>query len=331
MVILQAGAMKCGNFWLYCILQNILKHSGLEHRSFFQQHPAYENAKKEDLLFPGQADIDHITIKPDGCYIEWGASNLEPIQDIDDYVRQCRHVWTHSPVCPLSLEVYPKFDRIVYIIRDPRDAAISFSKFAFTPHRLKYYPHYETGPDTFLEHNLDGLLRDWVHHVGGYLKHAYDLQIHVVFYERLLHSFDTEVSRLLNYLDLELDMDALQAIKHDVAFDTMSREAPHHLRKGQSNQWMNVLTESQKQYASRLAGPMIKLLNYPFTDESQPTLPCLPATLNLQQIEAAMAPVRRTFSEEIKRVCSFLISDRTFRAKITRIRNWNAEKYRKVL
>ncbi|NJM16702.1 MAG: sulfotransferase domain-containing protein, partial [Bacteroidales bacterium] len=37
--------------------------------------------------------------------------------------------------------VFPKFDKIVYIVRDPRDVALSMARFQFTPYMQTYYPH----------------------------------------------------------------------------------------------------------------------------------------------------------------------------------------------
>ena len=155
MRILQAGVPKSGNFWLYRLLRSITRESGMEHRSFIQEHPIYEIARELELGFAGQADVDCLNIEPEACYcrINGGAVFYERIGDIDEYVSRCSHVWTHSPICQRSFDVLRKFDKVIYIIRDPRDVAVSMSQWVFTPYFVKYYPpHYEKRPTSYLKH-----------------------------------------------------------------------------------------------------------------------------------------------------------------------------------
>lgn len=316
MRILQTGEAKSGNLWLYKILQNIIHCAGLENPSFIQNHPIHDLAKTWDLSYKEQADIDVLDIEPHQCFYRISSVFRMPIEDIDDYIHQCSHVWTHSLFCERSLSVLPKFDKVVYIIRDPRDVAISRSRFAFTPYMLKYYPHGVTDPDSFLELSLDGTVRRWVQHVGGYLKHKDDLHIYVVFYERLLRSFDTELSHLLRYLDIKLDEKAIDHIKREVDFTTMKTENPDHVRRGRSGEWAQLFTDEQKRQVVSIAGPMLKLLNYLVgEDQVNSLLPCLPAQLSSNQIEKAIAysspsharSMRRMFMEKVKRIFKFII------------------------
>lgn len=310
MKILQAGMAKSGNFWLYKIIQGILSHGGLENKSFIQNHPIHELAQTWDLSYKEQADIDVLDIDPHKCFYRISSVFRMPIEDIDDYIQQCNHVWTHSHFCQRSVTVLPKFDKIVYIIRDPRDRAISAAKFRFTPYMQKYYPHGDPDPDASLAHSLTGNVRSWVQHGGGYLRCRDELQIHFVFYERLLHAFGEEVADLLEYLDIELSEEAIAAIKRDVEFNTMKRENPHHVRKGRSGRWREVLTDAQKQRAARIAGPMLEILNYPvYESQTDQSLPCLPTQLDSSQIEKAIAHAnRRTFREKVRRVYKFITS-----------------------
>jgi aryl sulfotransferase len=275
----------------------------MEQKSFIQSQPIHELAKMWDLSYKEQADIDVLDIEPHKCFYRISSIFRMPIEDIDNYLDRCTHVWTHSPFCERSFVVLPKFDKVVYIIRDPRDRAISASRFRFTPYMKKYYPHGEPDPDTWLAHRLESTMRHWVQHVGGYLKHKDDLEIHVVFYERLLRSFDTELSELLDYLGIELDDEAISHIKHEVDFTTMKSKNPQHVRKGKSGRWMEVFTEAQKKQAARIAGPMLQLLNYPFgEDQMDSSLPCVPVQLSTSQVEKAIAHAnRRVFLEKVKR------------------------------
>ncbi len=298
MVILQAGLPKSGNLWLYKILQNVIRYGGLEQRSFIQNQPIYERAKTWNLSFAGQAGVDVLDVLPHGCFYRIERIVYEPVENIDDYIGKCSHVWTHSSFCERSFTVLPRFDKVVYIIRDPRDVAISHSKFAFTAYMLRYYPSGYADPDEHLAHRLEGKMRNWVWHVGGYLKHRDELNIHVVFYERLLHVFDAEFADLLAYLDMDLDDRIVAKIKDAVSFESMKSQDPHHVRKGEAGEWRQLLTAAQQKQAARSAGPMLELLNYPVDEQmgysdQMNTLPCLPAQLNHAQLDRAIARGRR--------------------------------------
>ncbi len=311
MRILQAGRPKSGNYWLYKILQSVATYGGLEQHSFIQNHPIHKLAKNWPLSYKEQAGIDVLDIEPYQCFYRISSIFRMPIEDIDHYISQCSHVWSHSEFCDQCLVVLPKFDKIIYIIRDPRDAAVSMSRFAFTPYMLKYYPHNKTDPDTYLADGLNHKVRYWVQHVGGYLKYKDTLHIHVIFFERLFHSFDTELARLLAYLEIELDQKAIALVKREVDFSTMQRENPHHVRRGKSGQWAEILTHEQKGQAVDIAGPMLRLLNYPLSENQvDNTLPNVHAQLSVDQIEQAetsASHTRRTFIQKVKRVYEFII------------------------
>lgn len=292
MTILQAGVPKSGNFWVYRIIEEIIDNSSLERRSWIQRHPIHEIAKTWDLSYEGQADIDVLKVEPNGVFYGIDTIFRYPIENLDDYIRHCSHVWTHSRFCGGSMAVLPKFDKLVYIIRDPRDVAVSMSRFAFTPYMMKYYPHnYET-PEGFLQERLDRIVEKWVHHVAGYLKHKNDLNIHVVFYERLLHRFQQTLGSLLDYLDVEVSGETRATIQRVVSYGTMREENPHHVRKGESYQWAHELSDKQQSRVREIARPMLCLLNYPGKREALSQgvvpLPYVPSGLGEAKVDEAM-------------------------------------------
>ncbi|HYO47533.1 MAG TPA: sulfotransferase domain-containing protein [Gemmatimonadota bacterium] len=325
--ILHAGIHKSGNLWLSRILRRITHHAGWEHTSWVQQHPIHATAVTWELSYSGQADMDFMSIVPDGCY--WRISDVyrEPLEDVKAYVHQCTHVWCHSPIIPRSLEVLPLFDKIVYLIRDPRDIAVSLSRFVFTPHvRNNWPPHFEKDPESFLRHALDGELRDWVAHVGGWLSIRPRIPFHVVFYERLRHDFDAEVQDLVDYLEVDLPDRAVDAIRHEVSFEIMHGSDPDHVRKGRTREWVRALSERQKVHAIRVAGGMLELLGYPFAadaDEgSSNDLPRLPRRIAADLLERAVAQAERGPLDEVRRVAGFVFGDRSLQVKANRVRLW---------
>lgn len=331
MTILQAGVPKSGNYWLYTILKSIIKEAGLEYKSFLRTHPIHEVAQTWDLSFAGQNDMDFLNIKKNYCEFRISAVFEEKIADIDDYISKCSLVWTHSLINSYSLEVLPKFNKIIYIIRDPRDVAISYSKYCFTEHKLKnHLPHYEKNPESYLNNRLDFMLRNWVNHVGGYLKYQDKLNIYPVFYERFLNDLDSELFNLVNYLGVELNDKQINQIKSDVSFDSMKKQSPKHLRKGKSAQWRQVFTSEQNAKAQQIAGEMMTLLNYPLS-ETQENLPCLPLNLNQSRIETAIAPSEKDLSSHVEQIHKFITNDRTLNAKANLFKDWSINKIRRLV
>jgi aryl sulfotransferase len=329
--ILHCGIHKSGNFWLSRILRRINHHAGREHSSWVQQHPIHATASTWQLSYAGQADMDFMRILPDGCYWRISDVHQELLEDVEAYVRQCSIVWSHEPIIPRSLEVLPLFDKIVYLIRDPRDIAVSLSRFVFTRHVLTNWPtHYEESPEEFLKHALDGELRNWVAHVGGWLRIRPRIPFHAVFYERLLQDFDAELRGLLDHLEIDLPDRAVESIRDEVSFRTMHGEDPDHVRKGRPGEWARVLSEAQKEYALEVAGEMLDLLGYPtagtgaFNGQSG-DLPRLPTRLDADRLGRPIAQAERGPWEQVRRVVGFAFSDRSLRVKANRVRLWTRD------
>lgn len=262
MKILQSGVPKCGNFWLYQIIQNVLQKSDMPSHSYVEQHPIFSLAKTWDLNFPDQAKIDVLEITD--LQLSYRISSIfrMPIVDFKEYLSKTNHIWTHSPVCKSSGEVFGRMDKIIYIIRDPRDRAISAAKYYCSDYMLKYFPQEEKDPSVFLAKNFDGLMEEWVWHVWDHLRLASKHNIHITFYESWLGNFQHELGQLLDYLGLELDAKDMSVLEEELTFATLKKKNPDHLKKGTSGYWKDVLTQEQIARAEIIAGPLMDFLSY---------------------------------------------------------------------
>ncbi len=286
MKILQIGAPKSGNFWLWNILQNTLDKAGLPNESLVRSHAIHDIASSWNLSHDEQANIDMLDIETLGC--SWRISSVfrMPIEDIGAYVAQCDHVWTHSRYCERTDEVLSHFDRVVYVVRDPRDRLLSAARFAFTPYMQKYWPHAEEDPQSFLENQFDDHLEDWRWHVYDYLRKSAEHDIHFVFFERLLHDFDNELARLIDYLGVDLSERARKDIKRSVAFKSMRGEHPGHVKKGKAGVWHSRLDQRQKGRAVVLCGGLLDLLDYPrYKPLDEDHLPAMPDDVSVNHVE----------------------------------------------
>ncbi|MDX5480979.1 MAG: sulfotransferase domain-containing protein [Hymenobacteraceae bacterium] len=269
MKILQGGAPKCGNFWLYQILQQLLRKAGVDTTAFIQKQPVYTLAKEWDLNYPSQASIDVLDITDLQYSYRISSIYRMPVEDIASYLAQTNHVWTHSPICKRSDELLSLFEKKVYIVRDPRDRAISASKYYTSDYMLKYYPQEEKDPTRYLEKNFDALMLEWVWHVFDHLRLSRKYDIHIAFYEGFLMDFQQELERLLHYLQIELSKEEKAELQEAMSFASLKQNNPKHLKKGLSGYWMDQLTAAQVERAEVIAGPLIRFLGYP-SDTSMP-------------------------------------------------------------
>lgn len=278
MHIVKVGLPKSGNYWLHTILKNILQEANIENKVFLRGQPIYQIAQTWDMGIKGQVDINFLDITQDSLFSRISNIYRYPIDDIYNYINNSTLVWTHSQLTPKGLEVFPLFDKIIYILRDPRDISISWSNFVFTPYMRRYYPFLtadETNPQEYLNNNLSRIISDWKIHLSSYLKYKDKLGIHFIFYERLLNDFEQELEKLLAYLEIELTSNSKSNIQENVAFASMKKDNSHHLRKGRSRQWLDILNEKQKDTVLQMTESLLKLLNYPLNNQVN-TVPNLP-------------------------------------------------------
>lgn len=304
MKIIQIGNAKSGNFWLYQIVQRILSEANIERKSYIQRQPIYEVAKTWKLSFSDQASVDNLMITPSQYYYRISSIFQMPIENLDSYLSQTTHVWLQSSPCKLTAPALSKFDKVVYIVRDPRDVAISNSKYAFTPYRSSLFPPDSPHSDSYLNQKLNHEIHLWVTHVGGYLKLRSEIPFYVLFYENLVHSFEEELDRLLNYLNIQLNEPAKQRIQQEASLESMKAVNPQHVRQGKIYQWQHLLTPRQKRRVLRIAKPMLSLLHYPLelSESTVAPLPSLSKSISSQQLSVAMTYADRKFN--FSRICS---------------------------
>ncbi|GAB3816402.1 sulfotransferase domain-containing protein [Pontibacter rugosus] len=285
MRILQGGAPKCGNFWLYQIIQQLLQRTGHDTTSFIQKQPIYTLAQEWDLNYPSQASIDVLDVTDLQYSYRISSIFRMPILDIASYISQTNHVWTHSPICKRSPELFNLFDKQVYIVRDPRDRAISAAKYYTSDYMLKYYPQGITEPQRYLEQHFEELMLEWVWHVYDHVRLSQEQNIHIAFYEGFLLDFQEELGRLLRYLEIDLSQQEREELQEAMSFSTLKRKNPKHLKKGTSGYWMDQLTAEQTEKADIVAGPLINFLGYPTGKDQPMTFSPVPPHQDFEQLK----------------------------------------------
>jgi len=316
MKTLQIGKAKSGNYWLYKIFQYLYESQGIEQKSYIKQHPIYVEAKEWKLSHSDQASLDVIDIVPDGIYFRIADKYREIISNLDSYLNQCTHAWTHSMYCDQMENEYQKFDKLVYIIRDPRDVVLSMARFAFTSYVIERGTHNEKNQSEFIKNRLYGSTISWVHHVGSYLKRRDDLNIHFIFYERLLYDFKSEINRLNDYLGFVLTSKQMNHLQEVVSLSSMKDKNPNHVQKGKAYGWIDILSLQQKEQIIRIAGPMLDILNYPTGNQSNSLrIPYLDSRINISDIDNAIQMSRGRLLDRLLYAYHFLQSRIPIRVK----------------
>lgn len=140
------------------MLQHIYEKAGLEQKSFIKKQPVYEEAQDWQLSFKDQAEVDMLDIEEDGCYYRISSKFRKYIIDVEEYAKSISIAWTHSTYCNKSAEVFEFFDKKIFIVRDPRNRALSAAKFEFTPYMQSHYPSAYASPDDFLKREYQQLI-----------------------------------------------------------------------------------------------------------------------------------------------------------------------------
>jgi hypothetical protein len=122
------------------------------------------------------------------------------------------------------------------------------------------------------------------------------LNIYVIFYERLVQDFDTELKLLLKYLEVELNQGERERVKELVSFKRMHSRKPDHVRMGRSGNWVDILNDSQKERVERIAGSLLNILGYPPSNKGlSGSLPALPTKIRPQQLDEYVQQAKRMY------------------------------------
>jgi aryl sulfotransferase len=263
--VLQSGVAKSGNYWLWKIIDLTLKESGQPRSNFVTNTEAYARLQEQIMTHEDQLKTDVLDVDATGYYWRIGPYHRERIVSLSAYLAKADHIWTHSAYHSNFEPVLSSVGKAVYIIRDPRDIAVSMANFAFTPYVMHGMPHHETDVDSYLQNRLEWSLRSWNQHVSGWLSHKTE-NCHVVFYERLKCDFDNEYRQLLDFLNISLPRESVVKIRNLATKESMSKKNSHHVRAKRSEVQ---LSEAQNELVYQVAGPLLDILGYARNQNSE--------------------------------------------------------------
>lgn len=262
--LLVLGYPKCGNVWLRSLMADLLPAGGVDFRQIMASHPIAPVLEAMDLGIKDQAWQDSLRFEPLRVYQDIPMVFTWAIPDIDAYAAATSMAHSHSRWRAEIEAQVRAFSHRVLIVRDPRDVAVSWSRWIFTPFNRMHRPTLHETPESLLVEDLPKRIEEWVMHQQGWLvDRAADLSLHVVFYEQLVDDTPRELRRITDHLGLEISEEALVAVAEKHALKQMKKKQPHHVFRGGWGGWLEHLDERQIFTAQRIAGQMMKKLGYP--------------------------------------------------------------------
>ena len=259
--VLHCSYVKSGSYLLWKAFDLLFRRAG-QKRSFVQQHPIQAMRDAWPDFSIEQFDIDQILVQDDGVHWQIELQHVEPIDDLVGYLAACSHVWTHSFLCERSWEVYPRFPRVCYIVRDPRDALVSMAHFVQTPFMRRYHPHPARSPADYVAIELVPFLEDWCRHAGDHRRAEKALDIEFVRYEDMVADVPAMLRRLAHWVGLSLDDAAITAVAGELSIENMQQQNPQHVRRGGSGGFLRLLTDAQQQRALEICASMMREFGY---------------------------------------------------------------------
>ncbi|MFX1253471.1 MAG: sulfotransferase domain-containing protein [Promethearchaeota archaeon] len=106
----------------------------------------------------------------------------------------------------------PKYRKIIYIIRDPRDVAVSYYFFHLGEKKIPNNFPIERYMSKFISGKLDPY-GTWTENIGSWLDaRKINPKFLVLFYEKMISQIETEVKRIANFLGKKPDSSTLKKV-----------------------------------------------------------------------------------------------------------------------
>ncbi|KAF2358801.1 Sulfotransferase domain [Trinorchestia longiramus] len=254
---------KCGTTWALEVVWTMKNNPDLNHPSahlplntrcpILELDIHIETQEKKDVFFEKAAGIMPEIYESCGTFLEVLCKYPEP-----------RTIKTHLPFQLVSDTALSKA-KVVYVIRDPRDACISYYHHC----TIFKFDYFGGTLDQFIDAFLDGTATysPYWPHVKAAWERRHHPNLHVVFYEHMKKHPKEELHKLSKFLGLQISESQIEKIVEYTSFEAMKKRDQHvvfgdqassamntdtvkekggFFRQGTSGGWKNVLNEQQK-------------------------------------------------------------------------------------
>ncbi|XP_071973529.1 sulfotransferase 2B1-like [Engystomops pustulosus] len=177
-----------------------------------------------------------------------------------------RFITSHLPSDILAPALQKSKAKVIYIMRNPKDVAVSFYYF----HKMaKFLPDVTSFPE-FLKLFLEGQVYygSWFDHVKGWYSQKNNLDIFYIRYEDMCKDLRRSIKKLCGFLGCPMYSEEVNKIEQNCKFDIMSKnimvnytlvpkeildhEQSKFMRKGVVGDWKNHLTDEQNEVFDKL-------------------------------------------------------------------------------
>ncbi|XP_077342484.1 sulfotransferase 6B1-like [Lithobates pipiens] len=179
----------------------------------------------------------------------------------------------------LKFQVIPKSfiekkTKILMVIRNPKDAAISFFNFYKSMPALPTYESWNLFFKDFIHGNV--CYGSYFDYIVEWNKHVDDKKVMAVSFEDMKTDFPTQLKKISEFFELPLTEEQICTVQSRTSFTSMKEKSEDthgklgdaFFRKGQIGDWKNLFTEEQSKevdakFQQYLAGTKLgELLNY---------------------------------------------------------------------
>nr|XP_020040749.1 sulfotransferase 6B1-like [Castor canadensis] len=197
--------------------------------------------------------------------IEFG--DVSKFEELKAYSKR-RVIPTHLNYDMLPVNVKQKQCKIIYIVRNPKDTAVSLFHYYRDNPNLPCVETWAAFFELFLRGDV--VYGSWFDHILSWEEHKNDKDILIIFYEELKKDFAKSLKKITTFLDINVNDNEINKIASKTSFSEMKNNAvkenfdPNHticaltadrnlvFRKGVVGDWINYFTSKQKRVFDEL-------------------------------------------------------------------------------
>jgi len=181
------------------------------------------------------------------------------LEQVNKLKTNARIFKSHAPSGILPWRRLHPETKIIYVMRNPKDAIVSFHEHTMQPERNntttpREFCDYTGDLSNFFELFMKNKLPfgSYFDHVRGWwqLAGAHPKQVLWVYYEDMQKNFEQEIARMATHCGLDHDEDMVRWVSKETSFAKLKEASENagHFRKGVVGDWKNFLTQSQAEY-----------------------------------------------------------------------------------